>query len=43
MLSHPFTIYNSFSSEIFYEKNGVSLEVAFTNVKGEDIPPAVAF
>jgi SPRY domain len=34
-------IYNSSSSEISFEKNGVSLGVAFTNVKGEDIAPAL--
>jgi SPRY domain len=34
-------IYNSSSREISFEKNGVSLGVAFTNVKGEDIAPAV--
>jgi SPRY domain len=34
-------IYNSSSSEISFEKNGVSLGVAYTNVKGEDIAPAV--
>jgi hypothetical protein len=34
-------IYNCSSSEISFEKNGVSLGVAFTNVKGEDIAPAV--
>ena len=34
-------IYNASTSEISYEKNGVSLGVAFTNVKGEDIAPAV--
>jgi SPRY domain len=34
-------IQNSSSSEISFEKNGVSLGVAFTNVKGEDIAPAV--
>jgi SPRY domain len=32
---------NVASSEIAYEKNGVALGVAFTNVKGEDIAPAV--
>jgi SPRY domain len=34
-------IYDALSSEISFEKNGVSLGVAFTNVKGEDIAPAV--
>jgi SPRY domain len=34
-------IYNRSSSEISFEKNGVSLGVAFTNVKGKDIAPAV--
>jgi SPRY domain len=34
-------IYNASTSEISYEKNGVSLGVAFTNVKGDDIAPAV--
>jgi SPRY domain len=34
-------IYNASSSEISFEKNGVSLGVAFTNVNGEDIAPAV--
>jgi SPRY domain len=36
-------IHNSSSGEIFYEKNGVSQGMAFTNVKGEDIAPAVEF
>jgi SPRY domain len=36
-------IYNACTSEISFEKNGVSLGVAFTNVKGEDIAPAVEF
>jgi SPRY domain len=35
-------IYNSSSSEISFVKNGWSLGVAYTNVKGEDIAPAVA-
>jgi SPRY domain len=34
-------IYNASSSEISFEKNGVSLGVAFSNVNGEDIAPAV--
>jgi hypothetical protein len=34
-------IYNASSSEISFEKNGVSLGVAYTNVNGEDIAPAV--
>jgi SPRY domain len=34
-------IYDALSSEISFEKNGVSLGVAYTNVKGEDIAPAV--
>jgi SPRY domain len=34
-------VYNASTSEIFFEKNGVSLGVAYTNVKGEDIAPAV--
>jgi SPRY domain len=34
-------IYNASSSEISFEKNGVSLGVAFTNVNGEGIAPAV--
>jgi SPRY domain len=34
-------IYNSSSSEISFEQNGVSLGVAFTNVKGKDMAPAV--
>jgi SPRY domain len=34
-------IYNELTMEISFEKNGVSLGVAFTNVKGEDIAPAV--
>jgi SPRY domain len=34
-------IYNASASEISFEKNGVSLGVAFTNVNGEDIAPAV--
>jgi SPRY domain len=34
-------IYNASTCEISFEKNGVSLGVAFTNVKGEDIAPAV--
>jgi hypothetical protein len=34
-------IYNASTSEISYENNGVSLGVAFTNVKGEDIAPVV--
>ena len=34
-------IYNASTSEIFYEKNGASLGVAYTNVKGEDIASAV--
>jgi SPRY domain len=32
---------NASTSEISFEKNGVSLGVAFTNVNGEDIAPAV--
>jgi SPRY domain len=36
-------IYNSPSSEISFVKNGVSLGVALTNVKGEEIAPAVEF
>jgi SPRY domain len=34
-------IYNNASGKISFEKNGVSLGVAFTDVKGEDIAPAV--
>jgi SPRY domain len=34
-------IYNAFTSEISFEMNGVSLGVAFTDVNGEDIAPAV--
>jgi SPRY domain len=34
-------IYNASTSEISFERNGVSLGVAFTNVNGEDIAPAV--
>jgi SPRY domain len=34
-------IYNASTSEISFEKNGVSLGVAFTNVSGYDIAPAV--
>jgi SPRY domain len=34
-------VYNASTSEISFEKNGVSLGVAFTNVNGEDIAPAV--
>jgi SPRY domain len=34
-------IYDSSSSEISFEKNGVSLGVAYTDVNGEDIAPAV--
>jgi SPRY domain len=34
-------IYNTCTSEISFEKNGVSLGVAFTDVNGEDIAPAV--
>jgi SPRY domain len=33
-------IYNASAGEISYEKNGVYLGVAFTNVKGKDITPA---
>ena len=36
-------MYNAFTSEISYEKNGEYLGVAFTNVKGEDMAPAVCF
>jgi SPRY domain len=36
-------IYNSSSSEISFEINGVSLGVAFINVNGEDIAPACEF
>jgi SPRY domain len=36
-------IYNDSTSEISFEKNGVSLGVAYTNVNGEDIAPAVEF
>jgi SPRY domain len=35
------SIYNASTSEISFEKNGVSLGVAYTNVNGEDIAPAV--
>jgi SPRY domain len=34
-------IYDSYTRQITFEKNGVSLGVAFTNVNGEDIAPAV--
>jgi SPRY domain len=34
-------IYTASTSEISFEKNGVSLRVAFANVYGEDIAPAV--
>jgi SPRY domain len=34
-------IYSSSCSEISFEKNGVTLGVAYTNVNGEDIAPAV--
>jgi SPRY domain len=34
-------IYDRFYDEISFKKNGVSLGVAYTNVKGEDIAPAV--
>jgi SPRY domain len=34
-------VYNAFTCEISFEKNGVSLGVAYTNVNGEDIAPAV--
>jgi SPRY domain len=34
-------IYDSYTRQISFEKNGVSLGVAFTHVKGEDIAPAV--
>jgi SPRY domain len=34
-------IYNASTSEISYERNGVSLGVAHTNVNGEDIAPVV--
>jgi SPRY domain len=34
-------IYNASKGEISFEKNGVSLGLAFTNVRGEDIAPAV--
>jgi SPRY domain len=34
-------IYNTSTSAISFEKNGVSLGVAFSNVNGEDIAPAV--
>jgi SPRY domain len=34
-------MHDSSSSEISFEKNGVSLGVAFANVSGEDIAPAV--
>jgi SPRY domain len=34
-------VYNASTSEISFEKNGVSLGVAYTNVNGEDIAPAV--
>jgi hypothetical protein len=30
-------IYNASTSEISFEKNGVSLGVAFTNINGKDI------
>jgi SPRY domain len=36
-------IYNASTGEISFEKNGVSLGVAFTDVNGEDIAPAVEF
>jgi hypothetical protein len=28
-------------ARFFFERNGVSLRVAYTNIKGEDIAPAV--
>jgi SPRY domain len=34
-------IYNALTNEISFEMNGVSLGVAYTNVNGEDIAPAV--
>jgi SPRY domain len=34
-------IYNASTGEISFEKNGVSLGVAYTNVNGEGIAPAV--
>jgi SPRY domain len=34
-------IYNASKGEISFEKNGVSLGLAFSNVSGEDIAPAV--
>jgi SPRY domain len=34
-------IYNASTSEISFEKSGVSLGVAYTNVNGDDIAPAV--
>jgi SPRY domain len=34
-------VYNASTSEISFERNGVSLGVAYTNVNGEDIAPAV--
>jgi SPRY domain len=33
-------IYNASTSDISFEKNGVSLGVAYTHVSGEDIAPA---
>jgi SPRY domain len=34
-------IYNASACKISFEKNGVSLGVAFTDVNGEDIAPAI--
>jgi SPRY domain len=34
-------IYNASTSEIFFEKNGVPQGVAYTNISGEEIAPAV--
>jgi SPRY domain len=36
-------VYNASAGKISYERNGVSLGVAFTNVEGEDISPCVVF
>jgi hypothetical protein len=34
-------IYNALSNEISFEKNGVSIGMAFTNISGENRAPAV--
>jgi hypothetical protein len=35
------SIYNAFKSKISFDKNGLTLGVAFTNVDGEEIAPVV--